>query len=65
MPNLPLASRSDRTWHPERVLSEMRNRRGGLNWRMRALAILLVLLLAAPLTALVFQFASRALNLSL
>ena len=43
----------------------MRNRRGGLNWRMRALAILLVLLLAAPLTALVFQFASRALNLSL
>ena len=43
----------------------MRNRRGGLNWRMRALAILLVLLLAAPLTALAFQFARRALNLSL
>ena len=43
----------------------MRDPRGGPNWRMRALAILLCLLLAAPITALVVQFAARALQLAL
>ncbi len=43
----------------------MRNRRGGPNWRMRALAILLCLLLAAPLTVLVVQAAARVLDLAL
>lgn len=47
------------------VLSEMRDRSGGPNWRMRALAILLCLLLAGPLTALVLQAAGRALDLAL
>ena len=47
------------------MLSEMRNRTGGLNWRMRLLAIVLALLLAAPLTALVVQAAARALDLAL
>ena len=43
----------------------MRDRSGGPNWRMRALAILLALLLAGPLTALVFQAAARALDIAL
>ncbi|MBC7374609.1 MAG: hypothetical protein H7323_11530 [Frankiales bacterium] len=47
------------------MLSEMRNRSGGPNRRMRALAILLALLLAGPLTALIVQAAARALNLAL
>lgn len=47
------------------VLSEMRDRSGGPNWRMRALAILLCLLLAGPLTALMIQAAARALDLAL
>ena len=47
------------------MLSEMRNRSGGPNWRMRALAILLALLLAGPLTALVVQAAGRAIGFAL
>ena len=43
----------------------MRNRRGGPNWRMRALAVLLCLLLAGPLTVLVVQAAVRVLDLAL
>ena len=52
-------------WQAGRVLSEMRDRTGGPNWRMRLLAIVLALLLAAPLTALVVQAAARALDLAL
>lgn len=47
------------------MLSEMRDRSGGPNWRMRLLAIVLALLLAAPLTALAWQAAVRALDLAL
>jgi len=43
----------------------MRNRSGGPNWRVRLLAIVLALLLAAPLTALVVQAGLRALDLAL
>jgi len=43
------------------VLSEMRDQRGGPNRRMRALALVLALLLAGPLTALVLQGALRIL----
>jgi len=44
------------------VLTQMRDRRGGPNWRMRVLALVLALLLAGPLTALVVQGAARALS---
>lgn len=44
------------------VLTQMRDRRGGPNRRMRALALVLVLLLAGPLTALLVQGAVRALS---
>ncbi len=47
------------------MLSEMRNHSGGPNWRMRLLAVVLALLLAAPLTTLVVQAAVRALDLAL
>ena len=47
------------------VLSEMRNRSGGPDWRMRLLAVVLALLLAAPLTALAWQAASAALGAAL
>ena len=40
----------------------MRDRRGGPNWRMRLLAIVLALLLAAPLSALVIQAGVGALR---
>lgn len=43
----------------------MRDRRGGPNWRMRLLAIVLALLLAAPLTALFLEAAISALRLAL
>ena len=46
------------------MLSTMRDRRGGPNWRMRLLALVLALLLAGPLTALVLQGALRALSLA-
>ncbi len=42
----------------------MRNRSGGPNWRMRVLAVVLALLLAAPLTALVVEAAARAFELA-
>ena len=44
------------------MLSEMRDKRGGPNRRMRVLALLLALLLAGPLTALVLQGAVRVLS---
>ena len=44
------------------MLSEMRDKRGGPNRRMRLLALVLVLLLAGPLTALVLQGAARVLS---
>jgi hypothetical protein len=44
------------------VLSEMRDHRGGPNRRMRALALVLALLLAGPLTALLVEGAFRALS---
>lgn len=43
----------------------MRNSRGGPNWRMRVLAIVLALLLAGPLTVVVLQVAARILDLAL
>ncbi len=42
----------------------MRDRRGGPNWRMRALAVLLCLLLAGPLTVMILQAAVRVLDLT-
>ncbi len=48
-----------------RVLSEMRDRRGAPTLLMRALALLLALLLAGPLTALLVRFALSALDLAL
>jgi hypothetical protein len=47
------------------MLREMRNGRGAPNAAVRALALLLVLLLAGPLTVLVVQAAARALDLAL
>lgn len=44
------------------MLSEMRNRRGGPNRRMRLLALVLALLLAAPLTAALIEGAARVLS---
>jgi hypothetical protein len=43
----------------------MRNSRGGPNWRMRLLAIVLALLLAGPLTIVVLQALARVLDLAL
>ena len=43
----------------------MRNSRGGPNWGMRLLAIVLALLLAGPLTVLVIQGALRVLDAAL
>ena len=43
----------------------MRDRSGGPNWRMRALALLLCLLLAGPLTALLLSAALRMVDLAL
>ena len=43
----------------------MRNSRGGPNWRVRALAVLLALLLAGPLTVFLLQAAARVLDLAL
>ena len=43
----------------------MRNNRGGPNWGMRLLAVVLALLLAGPLTILVLQGALRVLDAAL
>ena len=51
-------------WHPGRVLSEMRDQRGGPNRRMRLLALVLALLLAGPLTAMLLEGALQALSLA-
>ncbi len=47
-----------------RVLGDMRDRTGAPNLLMRALALLLALLLAGPLTALLLRFAWSALDLA-
>ena len=47
------------------VLSEMRDRSGAPNRVVRALALLLVLLLAGPLTVLLYRAAAKALDLAL
>ena len=51
--------------HRVRVLSDMRNRSGAPNLLMRALALLLALLLAGPLTVLVVRAAAAALGRAL
>ena len=51
-PSRPVARPAVRAWHPGAVLTEMRDRRGGPNRLMRAVALLLALLLAGPLTVL-------------
>lgn len=43
----------------------MRNDRGGPNWRVRALAVLLALLLAGPLTLFLIEAGARLLDLAL
>ena len=52
-------------WHSGDVLSEMRNDRGGPNWRMRLLAVVLALVLAGPLTVFLLEAAARVLDLAL
>jgi hypothetical protein len=44
------------------VLTQMRDKRGGPNRRMRVLALVLALLLAGPLTALLVQGVARVLS---
>ena len=51
--------------HRGGVLGEMRDRSGGPNLLVRALALLLALVLAGPLTVLVLQAAARAIGLAL
>ena len=46
------------------MLTQMRDRRGGPNRRMRLLALVLALLLAGPLTALLVQGAARVLSVA-
>ena len=48
--------------HRDLVLSELRNRAGGPNAVVRALALLLALLLAGPLTVLALRAALAALG---
>lgn len=51
--------------HRGAVLSDMRDRSGAPNRAVRALALLLVLLLAGPLTVLVVRAAEHVLSLAL
>ena len=48
--------------HREGMLSVMRDRKGAPNWRMRVLALVLCLLLAGPLTALLWSAALRVIG---
>ncbi len=43
----------------------MRNSRGGPDWRLRVLAVVLALLLAGPLTVFLFQAAARVFDLAI
>lgn len=52
-------------WERAQVLREMRNDRGAPSRVVRALALLLVLLLAGPLTVLLVRAAAKALDLAL
>lgn len=51
--------------HPGRVLSSMRDSRGGPNLGIKLLAIVVALLLAGPLTLLVLRAAAKVLDLAL
>ncbi len=51
--------------HPGRVLSSMRDSRGGPNLRIRLLAIVVALLLAGPLTLFVLQALGKVLDLAI
>ena len=51
--------------HRVQMLSDMRDRSGAPNRRMRALALVLLLLLAGPLTALVVRVAARLVDLTI
>ena len=51
--------------HRGRVLGEMRDRSGGPNLLVRALALLLALVLAGPLTVAVLRGLARAVGLAL
>ena len=51
--------------HPDGVLSRMRDSTGAPNVRMRALAVLVALLLAGPLTVALFRGAAALLRLAL
>ena len=65
-PDLSLpGSRSPALCHRGRVLGEMRDRSGGPNLLVRALALLLALVLAGPLTVAVVRAAARAIGLAL
>lgn len=52
-------------WDGGEVLSEMRDRSGAPNPLVRGLALLLALLLAAPLTVLVVRAAAKVLGVAL
>jgi len=56
---------SRRLCHGGPVLGEMRDRSGGPRLLVRALALLLALVLAGPLTVLVLRAAARAIGLAL
>jgi hypothetical protein len=55
----------DGAWHPGAVLSQMRDKQGRPNLGVRALAVLVALLLAGPLTLLVIDVVQRVLDLAL
>lgn len=50
--------------HPGRVLSSMRDSRGGPNLRIKLLALVVALLLAGPLTLFVLQALGKVLDLA-
>ena len=52
-------------WQGDVVLSAMRNRRGGPNWLIRGLALLVALLLAGPLSIYAFRMITAVLSYAL
>lgn len=56
---------STRLCHPGRVLSSMRDSRGGPNLGIKLLAIVVALLLAGPLTLFVLQALGKVLDLAI
>jgi hypothetical protein len=61
LPVLP-RSRSTPLCHPGRVLSSMRDSRGGPSFGMKVLAVVVALLLAGPLTVLIVRAAAAAIR---